>query len=41
MSFISLEQSPFVGMSYEFAGENHGSAYIADRRGRPAQPVAA
>jgi quercetin dioxygenase-like cupin family protein len=31
MSFISLEQLPFVGMSREFVGETHGaplSAYV-------------
>src|SRR4029079_19811981 len=31
MSFINLEQLPFVGMSYEFVGDTHGepsSAYI-------------
>lgn len=31
MSFIKLEQLPFVGMSYEFHGEQHGapiSAYV-------------
>ena len=31
MSFISLEQLPAVGMSYEFVGQTHGapvSAYI-------------
>jgi hypothetical protein len=34
MSFIDLEQLPFVGMSYEFHGEKHGapfSAYIVNR----------
>ena len=33
MSFISLEQLPFVGMSYEFVGETQGapfSAYIVN-----------
>jgi mannose-6-phosphate isomerase-like protein (cupin superfamily) len=33
MSFINLEQLPFVGMSYEFHGEKQGapfSAYIVD-----------
>ena len=31
MSFITLEQLPFVGMSYEFVGEEHSaplSAYV-------------
>jgi quercetin dioxygenase-like cupin family protein len=38
MSFIDLEQLPFVGMSYDFVGENHGapfSAYIV--KARPGQ----
>jgi mannose-6-phosphate isomerase-like protein (cupin superfamily) len=38
MSFISLEQLPFVGMSYEFVGEAQGapfSAYIV--KARPGQ----
>jgi quercetin dioxygenase-like cupin family protein len=33
MSFIDLEQLPFVGMSYDFVGETHGSpvsAYIVN-----------
>jgi quercetin dioxygenase-like cupin family protein len=33
MSFMNLEQLPFVGMSYDFVGENHGapfSAYIVN-----------
>ncbi len=29
MSFISLEQLPFVGMSYEFAGETQGAPFSA------------
>jgi quercetin dioxygenase-like cupin family protein len=35
MSFISLEQLPFVGMSHEFVGETHGapfSAYIVNAK---------
>jgi len=35
MSFINLEQLPFVGMSYEFHGEKHGapvSAYIVNAK---------
>ena len=38
MSFIDLEQLPFVGMSYEFVGETQGapfSAYIV--KARPGQ----
>jgi quercetin dioxygenase-like cupin family protein len=38
MSFISLEQLPFVGMSYEFVGETQGapfSAYIV--KAKPGQ----
>src|SRR3981081_1816718 len=38
MSFIDLEQLPFVGMSYEFVGEIQGaplSAYIV--KARPGQ----
>jgi quercetin dioxygenase-like cupin family protein len=38
MSFIDLEQLPFVGMSHEFVGETHGapfSAYIV--KARPGQ----
>jgi quercetin dioxygenase-like cupin family protein len=27
MSFINLEQLPFVGMSYEFVGETHGAPF--------------
>jgi quercetin dioxygenase-like cupin family protein len=33
MSFLSLEQLPFVGMSHDFIGETHGapfSAYIVN-----------
>jgi mannose-6-phosphate isomerase-like protein (cupin superfamily) len=29
MSFINLEQLPFVGMSYEFFGETHGAPFSA------------
>jgi len=29
MSFISLEQLPFVGMSYEFVGEKEGAPFSA------------
>lgn len=35
MSFINLEQLPFVGMSHEFVGENQGapfSAYIVNAK---------
>jgi mannose-6-phosphate isomerase-like protein (cupin superfamily) len=38
MSFINLEQLPFVGMSYEFVGEQQGapfSAYIV--KAKPGQ----
>ena len=38
MSFINLEQLPFVGMSYEFVGETQGapfSAYIV--KAKPGQ----
>lgn len=38
MSFIDLEQLPFVGMSYEFVGQTQGapfSAYIV--KARPGQ----
>ena len=38
MTFLSLDQLPFAGMSYEFLGENHGSpvsAYIV--RAKPGQ----
>ena len=33
MSFLNLDQLPFVGMSYDFVGETHGapfSAYIVN-----------
>jgi quercetin dioxygenase-like cupin family protein len=29
MSFLNLEELPFVGMSYEFAGEKHGAPFSA------------
>src|SRR5947207_12681304 len=29
MSFITLEQLPFVGMSYEFVGETQGAPFSA------------
>ena len=29
MSFINLEQLPFVGMSYEFVGETQGTPFSA------------
>ena len=29
MSFINLEQLPFVGMSYEFVGEKEGAPFSA------------
>jgi mannose-6-phosphate isomerase-like protein (cupin superfamily) len=35
MSFMNLEQLPFVGMSYDFVGEDHGvpfSAYIVSAK---------
>jgi hypothetical protein len=35
MSFLNLEQLPFVGMSYEFIGEKQGapfSAYIVNAK---------
>jgi mannose-6-phosphate isomerase-like protein (cupin superfamily) len=35
MNFLNLEQLPFVGMSYDFVGENHGapfSAYIVNAK---------
>jgi quercetin dioxygenase-like cupin family protein len=42
MSFINLEQLPFVGMSYEFHGEKHGapfSAYIVDAKPGQGPPL--
>lgn len=29
MSFIDVEQLPFVGMSYDFVGENYGAPFSA------------
>jgi mannose-6-phosphate isomerase-like protein (cupin superfamily) len=42
MSFITLEQLPFVGMSHNFIGENHGapfSAYIVNARPGQGPPL--
>jgi mannose-6-phosphate isomerase-like protein (cupin superfamily) len=42
MSFINLEQLPFVGMSYEFHGEKQGapfSAYIVDAKPEQGPPL--
>src|SRR6266700_6038723 len=42
MSFLNLEQLPFVGMSYEFVGETQGapfSAYIVDARPGQGPPL--
>ncbi len=42
MSFISLEQLPFAGMSSEFHGEKHGapfSAYIVKARSGQGPPL--
>ena len=42
MSFISLEQLPFVGMSYDFIGENHDapiSAYIVNAKPGQGPPL--
>jgi len=42
MSFISLEQLPFVGMSYEFVGEKEGapfSAYIVGAKSGQGPPL--
>ena len=42
MSFISLEQLPFVGMSYEFVGETQGapfSAYIVEAQPGQGPPL--
>jgi quercetin dioxygenase-like cupin family protein len=42
MSFINLEQLPFVGMSYDFVGENHGapfSAYIVSAKPGQGPPL--
>jgi mannose-6-phosphate isomerase-like protein (cupin superfamily) len=42
MSFINLEQLPFVGMSYEFHGETQGapfSAYIVTAKPGQSPPL--
>ena len=42
MSFLNLEQLPFVGMSHEFVGENQGvpfSAYIVNARPGQGPPL--
>jgi mannose-6-phosphate isomerase-like protein (cupin superfamily) len=42
MSFLSFEQLPFVGMSHDFVGENHGSpfsAYIVEARPGQGPPL--
>jgi mannose-6-phosphate isomerase-like protein (cupin superfamily) len=42
MSFIDLDQLPFIGMSYVFAGESHGapvSAYIVNARPGEGPPL--
>ena len=42
MSFINLEQLPFVGMSYEFHGEKEGapfSAYIVNAKPGQGPPL--
>ena len=42
MSFISLEQLPFVGMSFEFVGETQGapfSAYIVTAKPGQGPPL--
>ncbi|PYM03437.1 MAG: cupin domain-containing protein [Verrucomicrobia bacterium] len=42
MSFINLEQLPFVGMSYEFVGETQGapfSAYIVKAEAGKGPPL--
>jgi quercetin dioxygenase-like cupin family protein len=42
MSFIDLEQLPFVGMSHEFHGEKHGapfSAYIVTAKPGQGPPL--
>ena len=41
MSFLNLEQLPFVGMSHEFVGEKEGapfSAYIVTAKPRQGPP---
>ena len=42
MSFLNLEQLPFVGMSYEFVGEKQGapfSAYIVNAKPGQGPPL--
>ncbi len=42
MSFMNLEQLPFVGMSYEFVGEKQGapfSAYIVEAKPGQGPPL--
>lgn len=42
MSFLKLEQLPFVGMSYDFVGETHGapvSAYIVNAKTGQGPPL--
>lgn len=42
MSFLTLEQLPFIGMSYNFVGENHGapvSAYIVTAKPGQGPPL--
>jgi len=42
MSFIHLEQLPFIGMSHEFVGETHGapfSAYIVTAKPGQGPPL--
>jgi quercetin dioxygenase-like cupin family protein len=42
MSFLSLHQLPFIGMSYNFIGENHGapvSAYIVNAKPGQGPPL--
>ena len=42
MSFINLDQLPFVGMSHEFVGETQGapfSAYIVSAKPRQGPPL--
>jgi quercetin dioxygenase-like cupin family protein len=42
MSFLNLDQLPFVGMSYEFVGEKQGapfSAYIVKAKPRQGPPL--
>ena len=42
MSFLNLAQLPFVGMSHDFVGENHGapvSAYIVNAKPGQGPPL--